>query len=94
MARRARVRFTPEFKAEALRRIRESDTPIRHIARDLGVSANTLHTWRKAARGVTSAPIAESEQEELVRLRRENQQLRTERDILKKATAFFARHSE
>jgi len=94
MARRARVRFTPEFKAEALRRIRESDTPIRHIARDLGVSANTLHTWRKAARGLAVVPVAESEQEELVRLRRENQQLRMERDILKKATAFFARHSE
>jgi transposase len=92
MARRARVRFTPEFKAEALRRIRDTNTPIRHIARELGVSANTLHTWRKAARGPT--PVSESEQEELVRLRRENQQLRMERDILKKATAFFARHSE
>jgi transposase len=94
MPRRPRVRFTSEFKAEALRRIRESDTPIRHIARDLGVSANTLHTWRKAARGPMATRLSESEHEELARLRRENQQLRMERDILKKATAFFARHSE
>jgi len=50
MARSRRVRYTPEFKAEALSRIQHSDQPIRHIAKELGVTATTLHRWLAVAR--------------------------------------------
>jgi len=91
---RHRTRFTPEFKAEALRLIAESDAPLRMIARDLGMSRETLRKWADAARPEPRQPLTEDERSELVRLRRENRRLQMERDILKKATVFFARQSE
>ena len=94
MPRSRQVRYTPEFKAEALRRVQQSDIPIRHLARDLGVTAKTLHTWVKAARPTPTERLTGDERTELLTLRREVQQLRQERDILKKATAFFAKQSE
>jgi transposase len=68
--------------------------PIRHLARELGVSAAAIHRWINEARPAPTKRLAADERSELVQLRREVQQLRMERDILKKATAFFARHSE
>ena len=94
MARRRRVRYTTEFKAEVVRRIQESDRPIKHLARELGVSAAAVHRWINEARGAPTKRLSVDERTELTTLRREVQQLRMERDILKKATAFFARHSE
>lgn len=94
MARRKRPRYSPEFKAEALRLIAETDEPIKKIARDLGVASKTLHEWRQAARPEPREPLTEDEQSELQRLRREVVKVRMERDILKKATAFFAKQSE
>ena len=94
MARRRRRRFSPEFKAEAIRLVNETDAPVAQIARDLGVSKTTLLQWVAATRPQPEPPLTEDERSELGRLRRENRQLRMERDILKKATAFFARHSE
>ena len=84
--------YPPEFKAEAVELYRSSDKSIRDIARDLGISAESLRRWvnqhdvdagRK--RGVTT-----EEHEELTQLRRENRRLKMEREILKKAAAFFA----
>lgn len=94
MARRPRVVYSPEFRAEALRRVRETDQPIRHIARDLGISVGSLRGWMTAARPKAEVPLTEDERSELRRLRSENRELRLEREILKKATAFFAKHSE
>jgi transposase len=94
MVRRRRIRYTPEFKAEALRRLQQSDQPIRHVARDLGVSAMTLHRWINAARPAPAERLTTDERTELAALRREVHQLRQERDILKKATAFFAKQTE
>ena len=94
MVRRRRIRYTPEFKAEALRRLQQSDQPIRHLARDLGVSAMTLHRWINAARPPVVERLTTDERTELSALRREVHQLRQERDILKKATAFFAKQTE
>ena len=94
MARSRQVRYTPEFKAEALRRVQQSDSPIRQIADDLGVTPKTLHTWLKVARPVPVERLTADERTELLTLRREVHQLRQERDILKKATAFFAKQSE
>ena len=94
MARRRHRHYSPEFKAEAVRVAQQSDEPLAKVARDLGINKTTLRLWIDAARPEPREPLTEDEQSELQRLRRENRQLRMERDILKKATAFFARHSE
>jgi len=94
MARRRRRHFSPEFKAEAVRLVESSDAPIDTIAKQLGIGRPTLSRWAAAARPAARESLSEDERSELARLRRENLQLKTERDILKKATAFFARQSE
>ncbi len=95
MGRSRRRQFTPEFKAEALRMVAQSPDSLATIARDLGLSRATLRNWVvKAERPTPPETVNESERTELLRLRRENRQLQMERDILKKATAFFARQSE
>jgi transposase-like protein len=94
MARRRRRQFSPEFKAEAVRLVASSDAPIATIAQQLGIARSMLRRWVDRARPSPHPPGTEDEHSELVRLRRENLQLKMERDILKKATAFFARQSE
>ena len=85
--------YPPEFKAEAVRLVRSSGRSISQIAKEIGVSGNSLRTWVKQAeidqgerQGFTT-----DEREELRRLRREVKVLRQERDFLKKAAAFFAK---
>jgi transposase-like protein len=95
MGRPRRRQFSPEFKDEALRMVKQSDDSLAKIARDLGLSRATLRNWvAKAAEPMSKDALTETERAELARLRRENRQLQMERDILKKATAFFARQSE
>jgi transposase len=94
MARRRPRRFSPEFKAEAVRLVQSSEAPIATIAQQLGIGKGTLCRWVEEARPTPREPLTEDERSELTRLRRETLQLRMERDILKKATAFFARQSE
>ena len=95
MARRRRRKFNPEFKAEAIRLVESSDVPLATIAQQLGIGRGTLRRWVDAVdRRGRREPLGEDERSELTRLRRENLQLKMERDILKKATAFFARQSE
>ena len=73
----------------------QSPDSLAKIARDLGMSGGTLREWvLNAEHPATADTLSESERTELLRLRRENRQLQIERDILKKATAFFARQSE
>jgi len=88
--------YPPQFRAEAVRLVRESGKPMAQIARDLGVSVESLRNWTRQAEidagereGLTTA-----EREELTRLRRENRILREEREILKKAAAFFAKETD
>jgi transposase len=88
-----RKRYTPEFKAEAVRLVQTSDRPVTEIAEHLGVTAKSLHEWLHAVRPDPPTRLTGDERTELQALRRENAQLRMERDILKKATAFFARES-
>jgi transposase len=88
-----RRKFTAEFKLEAVRLSNESGKLPHEIARDLGVPINVLRRWRAEQRRMTpESPAAGlTPEEELRRLRRENAILREEREILKKATAFFAK---
>ena len=94
MARPRRNRYSAEFKAEAVRLVRASSDPLAKVARDVGVNPETLRLWVQAARPPTAVPLTDDERGELGRLRREVRELRMERDILKKATAFFAKQSE
>ena len=97
MARRKRRSFTPEFKAEAVRLCRVGDRSVGQVAEDLDLTETSLREWLKRAevdeRKTPGAELQSSEREELQRLRRENKRLTMERDILKKAAAFFAKES-
>ena len=91
-----RRRFTAEFKMQAVRLAEESRKLPHVIAHELGVTVNVLRRWRAEMRRqepATEGPSGEAltPEEELRRLRRENAILREEREILKKATAFFAK---
>jgi transposase len=79
------------FREEAVRQARSSDRPLTQVARELGVKYSTLRLWVKQA-GTPTGDRDESEGSEVRRLRNEVRELRMERDILKKATAFFAKH--
>ncbi len=94
MVRRRRPIYSAEFRAEAVRRVRNSDEPLLNIARDLGVSTGSLKTWVEASRPKPEVPLTDDERTELRRLRKENRELKMDREILKKATAFFAKQSE
>ena len=86
----ARKRYSREFKDEAVKLV-GSGTPVREAANDLGISEFTLRDWVKKAQPQDGERVAPSESDELHRLRAENKRLRMEREILKKATAFFAK---
>lgn len=95
---RKRRRFSQEFKVEAVRMIIDGGSSIAALARDLGVSANGLRRWKKQYEADAQEVFpgngrVHSRDEELRRLQREVVVLRQERDILKKATVFFARES-
>ncbi len=97
MPKRRRRRFTPEFKAETVRLIRQSEKSIGQLCQELDLSETAVRRWVKQAeidsgRGPVGA-LTSDELEELRRLRKENRELRMEREILKKATAFFAKES-
>jgi transposase len=94
---RTRPPYPPEFRAEAVRLIRSSGKPLSLISKDLGVSEQSLRVWVKQAdldEGRRDDGLTTRELEELRRLRRENRVLREEREILKKAAAFFARETD
>jgi transposase len=88
-------KFSAEFKEEAVRLVLVQGLTISQVARDIGASQTTVSKWvMKARLDGYQAPIGESERGELQRLRKENRELKMEREILKKATAFFARESQ
>ena len=89
--------FSKEMKREAVRMVKGGQRPAAQIARDLGIQPALLYDWvkkfKEEAPTVDTAPSAEMVKE-LRRLQRENARLREEREILKKATAFFVEESK
>ena len=96
MTKTVRSRYTLEFKQEAVRLV-QSGQSMAAVSRSLGIVEQTLFNWVKASRegglnGADSKPVS-AEQMEISRLRAELARVKMERDILKKATAYFARES-
>lgn len=87
-----RRRHSAEFKREAVKLVTDQGYTLADAARSLGLDASLVRSWKQkyAAEQKGAPKMQETEQEELGRLREENRRLRMERDILKKATAFFA----
>jgi transposase len=94
-SKRVRRSFTDEFKTGAVRLVIDEGKSVGAAARDLDLSESALRTWVERARADRgtgkSGVLTAAEREELGRLRKEVRELRMERDVLKKATAFFAK---
>lgn len=89
-------RFTQEFRDEAVQMVVTSGRPIAAVARDLGVNEGTLGNWAAIYRRdhPASQELNINEREKLIRLERENRELRLANDFLKKAAAYFAREQQ
>ena len=92
---RSRRSFTDEFKRDAVAMVLDDGNKIVDVAERLGVGEGTLGSWVRQARVDRGerAGVSTSERTELVELRRENARLRMERDLLKRATAFWVKES-
>lgn len=98
---RKRRNYTLEFKQEAVRLVEQEDMTYAAVGRDLGINKSTIRDWCERAQageltGSRARPKPTSElslEDEVRRLRRENRVLREEREILKKAAAFFAKET-
>jgi transposase len=97
--RKTRRRFTQEFKDDAVNLVIEQGYSCAEVARRLGINENNINRWVRLYREKNQAPSAdgltrEQLEAELKRLRKENKRLEMEREILKKAAAFFANESK
>jgi len=95
--RRPRRRFDDDFKAQAVRLVLDEGKSVGSVARDLDLTESNLRLWVERARADRTdgkTGLTTAEREELARLRKENRELRTDREILKKAAAFFAKHQQ
>ncbi len=95
--RRPRRQFDEEFRSQAVRLVLDDGKTIAAVARDLDLTPSALRSWVLQARADRThgrTGLTTAEREELARLRKENRELRTEREILKKAAAFFAKHQQ
>ena len=93
-----RRKFSREFKVEAVKLVKDRGVSVAQAARDLEVHENVMRKWVKEfgsdpAQAFPGHGQMRPEQQEIERLRRENNRLRAERDILKKAAAFFAKEA-
>jgi len=98
MAKEKRRKFTKKFKADVVKLVLEGGKNQAEVARQFDLSDSSVNNWVKQAKvdagqGPAGA-LTTAEKEELTKLRRENRELRMERDFLKKAAAFFAKHQK
>jgi transposase len=92
--RRTRRSFTEDYKAGAIRLVLDEGKTVAAAARDLGLTESSLRNWVEQARAnatMGTTGLTTAEREELTRLRKDVRELRMERDVLKKAAAFFAK---
>ena len=92
------AKYPDPFRKDAIALVASSGRPIAEVARSLGIAEGTLWNWVRAARDATGRStdpdvLSESERDELRRLRKENVELRTDKEILKRAAAYFARET-
>jgi transposase len=92
------AKYPDQFRKDALALVASSGRPIAEVARSLGIAEGTLWYWVKqsrhdAERDADPDALSESERDELRRLRKENVELRTDKEILKRAAAYFARET-
>ena len=101
MKSKQRRKYSAEFKAEAINLVHSRGKDVTQLARELDISRQMLHSWVRQADRRKDKPLSDvfpghgkrsAEEAELDRLRRENSQLKEDVEILKKATAFFAKH--
>lgn len=95
LGRRARRQYSEEFKEGAVRLVLDEGKTVGAVARELDLTPSALGVWVRHARAERTqgkSGLTREEREELTRLRKENRELRMERDILKKASALFAKH--
>ncbi len=93
---RPRRSFTPEFKAEIVELCQRGDRTVGQVAKDFDLTQTAVREWLKQAErdaGTGDGGLTTSEKDELAALRRENRRLREDVDILKRATAFFAKET-
>lgn len=97
-----RRQFTPEFKLQTVRLAEGSEKPLSQVAREVGIRPSMLRNWKRQAEsraGLTPGDVfpgngkLTSSEEEIRQLRRELEQVKQERDFLKKATVYFAKES-
>ena len=86
-------RYTKEFKAEAVAQITDRGYSVREVSERLGVSLKSMYAWVSAVRGNGSNGKLDESQREIARLKAQLKRVEEERDILKKATAYFAKTS-
>jgi len=90
-------RYDPDFRAGAIRIVTETGKSCAEVARDLGINETTLATWvsreRAARRQATASGLGESQAAEPARLRRENTELRMERDVLKRSVVLWVKEA-
>ena len=90
-SKRRRRKHSDEFKQEAVKLVFDQQLSVAEAARNLGIHPNLLRSWKRRFETENEdTSLTEDERMEMARLRTENRRLRMERDILKKATAFFA----
>ena len=87
-------RFTDEFKGDAVAQVVDRGYPVREVAARLGISTKSIYTWQRLfSRPVKVIQEVDAQADEIRRLKRDLARVTEERDILKKATAYFARES-
>jgi|SRR5699024_7001326 len=97
MAGRTRRKFSPQFKAEAVQMVVQSDRPIVEVSGELGINPGTLGNWVNKYREENPEPeqkLTPTDHARLAELEVENRRLRMENEFLKKAAAFFAREQD
>jgi len=94
MSNQTRRRFSDEFKEEAVKLITEQGYKVSEASSNLDINASMLRRWQRELSPESDGSIDADEKAELQRLRKENKTLRMEREILKKAAAFFAKESK